>query len=394
MNEKDLRLEAVRRRLAGENAEDIAVSLGRTTRWVRKWVARHAEEGASDGWADGRSRVPHTSPTRTPEHTRALIVSARQQLEAMPHAQYGALAIEWQLRRMGVDPLPKRWTIERTLAAEGLTKPRRRGTRYQAKGVPYPAPLDVVPGSTHQIDLVGPRHLEGGYEFHALNVIDVGSHTAASEILDFAVPRMCAFGLVAAWSKVGVPAVAQFDNHTRFRGGIPPASTFFGPVVAMCLDLGVTPRFVPLREPWRNGLVERFNDVWDKSFFRTARYNNPDHLRDENRTFIEFHNDNHRYSAHRGQTPNEVMAGRATRSLSIRYQPPTRLPARGRIEAVRFIRSDRVVNLWGRNLLVEEHQTHQYVTAIVKVRSKQVIVVDRHGEIIIDDQFPIARELR
>jgi len=30
---------------------------------------------------------------------------------------------------------------------------------------------------------------------------------------------------------------------------IPPAHQHFGPVVATCLDLGITPRFIPLREP-------------------------------------------------------------------------------------------------------------------------------------------------
>ena len=36
-----------------------------------------------------------------------------------------------------------------------------------------------------------------------------------------------------------------------FRGGIPPAFSHVGPVVAVCLDLGVTARFIPVREPWR-----------------------------------------------------------------------------------------------------------------------------------------------
>ena len=39
--------------------------------------------------------------------------------------------------------------------------------------------------------------------------------------------------------------------------------------MAACLDLDVTARFIPVREPWRNGVIEHFNDVWDKSFFRT-----------------------------------------------------------------------------------------------------------------------------
>ena len=169
---------------------------------------------------------------------------------------------------MGVDPVPNRWTIQREIARAGLAKPRRRQPGYVPQGVPYPNSPAPEPGTIHQIDMVGPRHLHRGVEFHALNLInDVGSHEAANEILEAPRPNLLAAGLVAMWSRVGVPQTAQFDNHSNFRGGIPPAYAYFGPVVAACLDLGVTARFIPLREPWRNGVIEHFNDVWDKSFF-------------------------------------------------------------------------------------------------------------------------------
>jgi putative transposase len=65
----------------------------------------------------------------------------------------------------------------------------------------------------------------------------------------------------------------------------------------------VTPRFIPVREPWRNGIIEHLNDVWDKSFFRTENVTSIEHLRAENGAFIEFHNQHHRFSAHGGQSP-------------------------------------------------------------------------------------------
>src|SRR5207302_6634325 len=238
------------------------------------------------------------------------IVDARSRLASNPRAQYGALAVAWELRRMGVDPVPARWTIERVIAAEGLARPRRRAPGYVSKGVPYPSRVEPQPGTTHQVDLVGPRHLYGAVEFHALNLIDVGSHAADSEILTVVRPQLLAGALAAMWSRQGVPTVAQFDNHSNFRGGVPPAWAQFGPVVATCLDLDVTPRFIPLREPWRNGVVEHFNDVWDKSFFRTERFGSLSHLRRENKAFVKFHNAYHRYGAHRGATPEEMWAGR------------------------------------------------------------------------------------
>lgn len=394
MSEEELRKEAVRRRLAGESPTGIAETLGRTPRWVRKWVARHDEDGHQDSWAQGRSRVPHRSPARTHVEVRDQILAARARLVANPRAQYGALAIQWELRRLGVEPIPLARTIERTLTRAGVAQPRRRQDGYVSKGVPYPNPGDVEPGTTHQIDMIGPRHLHGAAQFHALNLIDVGSHLAGNDIVTKLRPPLLARSLASIWTRVGVPTVAQFDNHANFRGGIQPAWQHFGPIVATCLDLGVTPRFIPLREPWRNGIVEHFNNVWDKSFFRTEVFTSLDHLRTENDAFIEFHNAHHRYSAHKGATPDQMWQDRSRNPLPTAYVSPTKLPARGRIEVVRYIRSNRSVDLFGKRILVAQDQTHQYVTAIIKVRTRQVEIVTLNGDSIHKSDFNLSRILR
>lgn len=154
------------------------------------------------------------------------------------------------------------------------------------------------------------------------------------------------------------------------------------------------PRFIPLREPWRNGIVEHFNDVWDKSFFRTEVFAGIDHLRAENAAFIEFHNTHHRYSAHGGASPDQMWADRSLRALSSDYRPPDRLPAKGRIEVVRFIRSNRRLDLFGKRIILDEDHTHQYVTAIIKVRRRELIVVTIDGEIIHQGDFNLSRTLR
>lgn len=395
LSEEELRKEAVRRRNGGESAEEVAKALGRTSRWVRKWVARY-EEGACDAkWAKGRSRAPHSSPGRTPAEMARLIIEARKRLQANPRAQYGALAVAWELHRMGVEPVPNRWTIEREVARAGLARPRARVAGYVPKGVPYPNGPAPEPGQVHQADMIGPRHLHGGAQFYVLNVLDVGSHEASSEIFTSPRPDLVSAGLLRAWAHVGVPAVAQFDNGTAFRGAIPPAYAYFGPVVAACLDLGVTPRFIPLREPWRNGVVEHFNDVWDKSFFRTETFTGLEHLTVENATFVGFHNSEHRYSAHRGASPKEIWQGRVRGPLlPIGYQPPGRLPTKGRIEAVRYVRSSGLVDLWGRCITSAEQFRHQYVTAVIHVRARQVDVVTLDGELAYQGPYPLQRVLR
>lgn len=394
MSEEEQRQEAVRRRLAGESPTEIADALGRTTRWVRKWVERHRDQGHTESWVESRSRAPHHSPTRTSVELRSLILASRERLVANPRAQYGALAIQWDLRRIGVVEIPPARTIERILTRAGVAQPRRQKAGYVSKDVPYPAARGVDPGMVHQIDMVGPRHLLGAAKFHALNVIDVGSHLVGNAILTELGPPFLARSLTGIWTRVGMPSVAQFDNHANFRGGIQPAWQHFSPIVAACLDLGITPRFIPLREPWRNGIVEHFNDVWNKSFFRTEVFTGIGHLTVENDAFIDFHNANHRYSAHAGASPNQMWEDQDPRPLPSSYVPPTRLPARGRIEVVRYIRSNRFVDLFGKRLTVAEDQTHQYVTAIIKVRTKKVIVVTLDGEIIHDGDFNLSRVLR
>ncbi len=395
MSEEELRQEAVRRRSEGESPTEIAAVLGRTTRWVRKWVARHDEEGHDNDWAQARSRAPISSPTKTSAEIEAQILASRARLVANPRAQYGSLAIQWDLRRIGVDPIPPSRTIERILARAGVAQPRRRrNAQYKSKNIPYPVRIPASPGTTHQIDMIGPRHLFGAAKFHTLNLIDVGSHRVGNDIVTETRPAVLVAALTGIWSRVGVPSVAQFDNHANFRGGIPPAWRHFSPIVAACLDLDVTPRFIPVREPWRNGVVEHFNDVWDKSFFRTEVFDNLDHLRAENSAFVEFHNTHHRYSAHAGATPNQMWQDRLCPMLPAGYQPPPRLPAKGRIEVVRYIRSNRQLSLFGKQITLAEKDIHQYVTAIIKVRSRKLIVVDTNGEIIHNSDFDLSRELR
>jgi putative transposase len=392
MSEEELRQEAVRRRLGGESASEIADELGRTTRWVRKWVERHEQTNTKD-WAQSRSRAPHKSPNQTAAGIEETIVAARKRLVANARSQYGALAIQWELRRLGVDPIPPARTVERVLQRAGVAKPQRHGTRYVSKGRPYPGIDHPAPGEFQQIDMVGPRHLFGAAKFNVLNAIDVGSHRAGNTIVTDLRPPALAQSLTSIWGRTGVPQIAQFDNHANFRGAIQPRWQNFSPIVATCLDLGVVARFIPIREPWRNGVIERFNNVWDKSFFRTEVFNNLDHLSTENHEFIKFHNTHHRYSAHRGQSPDQIWNALQPTLLPTKYQPPTRLPNKGRIEVIRFVRSNRRVDLFGKRILVPNDQTHQYVTALIRVRPRTITIINLDGEIIHKDDFKLSHQL-
>jgi putative transposase len=134
-------------------------------------------------------------------------------------------------------------------------------------------------------------------------------------------------------------------------------------------------RFIPFAEPWRNGVVEHFNDVFDKRFFRTEQFHGLDHLARRAQVFEDFHNAHHRYSALHGATPAEWEARWqwTPRLLDPTFTPPTALPRRGQIDFVRLIRSDRLLKILGVKLPVPETLVHRYVTATLHVRRQRLV---------------------
>jgi transposase len=383
-SEQDLRTEAVRRRLAGESPEAIAGSLGRSVRWVQKWVGRH--QAGDEGWAAGRKRGPKRAANRTPAELERQVIAVRERLAANPWAQVGADAVAWELEKVGVEPPPRR-TLERILARGGATR-RRGGGRRASKGVPYPAVEVERPGDLFEADLIGPRHLAGGVRFYAFNAIDLGSHRCGIEIIENSSDEQVATALVSLWKRLGLPARQQFDN-----GGPFVAPKGLGLIVRLCLHQGVTPRFVPPSEPWRNGTVEHFNDTFDKRFFRQERFDSLAHLRERALDFEIFHNANHRYRATNGRTPAESTHEYQRRTPRPLAELPQGWPLSGRVEFVRFIRSDRKLRLLGRTIPMPDTTTYEYVTAVLDLaipNTDDNLRVLRAGEIITTANITIG----
>ncbi len=103
---------------------------------------------------------------------------------------------------------------------------------------------------------------------YVLNVVDVARHKVAGEVMRSKSSQAIVEALKAIWGRLGVPVRAQFDNQQALAG----SGRHLGQVVRFCLMQGVIPVFVPYSEPWRQGVVEHYNDTFDKRFFRTERF--------------------------------------------------------------------------------------------------------------------------
>lgn len=363
MDEQEQRTEAIARFLRGEPAAALCRALGRSRRWIYKWLRRY--DPGDPAWARSRSRAPNRIPHRTPEAVAQLVCAIRRRLVTTRYAQKGAMAIQWQLQQLGTHPLPPIWTINRILKRCGLV-----GTlRYTPRGTPYPARVPQQPNDLHQLDLVGPRYLRGGSRCYGLHLIDAFSNAVALAAVPSKRDTEVVGAVVAAWHRLGIPRALQVDNELSFRGSNRyPRS--FGLLIRLCLYLGVEVIFIPAGEPWRNGIVERFNDVYDKLFFRSQRFRNLAHLIHELPRFETFHNTQHRYAKLGQQVPWAAHTAGRRRRLPPEFARHRRgLPFReGRVSFVRLTDAQGRARFFSEAFLVDARLVHEYVTGTIFTR--------------------------
>ena len=339
-------------------------ALGRSKPWLYKWLKRY--RAGQPTWAHEQSRAPHRIAKRSSVELERMVCAIRQRLITTQYAQKGALAIQWQLQQLGVQLLPPLWRINRILKRHGLVvKPT-----YQPRGTPYPALEPQRPHEVQQLDLVGPRYLKGGTRFYGVHLIDPYSNAVVLEAVASKHALVLVEAVVAGWQRVGLPRILQLDNELSFRGSNRyPRS--FGLLIRLCLSLGVEVRFIPEGEPWRNGVIERFNDVYDKLFFRPQRFRDLEPLRTELPVFERFHNTQHRYAKLGQRTPWDVHTAAGRRHLPHRFaQHRQALPWReGRVSFIRLTDDQGTVRFFSERFVVDPTLVHEYVTGTIETRA-------------------------
>ena len=118
---------------------------------------------------------------------------------------------------------------------------------------------------------MGPRYIKGDGKFYSFNVIDLFSHRVYIESQRTKQDRQIASSLIRSWKVMGPPDFLQLDNELSFHGSNRHPRSF-GVVIKSCLHFGVQPVFIPVREPWRNGVIEKFNDTYNKKFFAASGF--------------------------------------------------------------------------------------------------------------------------
>lgn len=384
-NEEALRAQAVAMRARGNSVAEISRKLGRSRQWIYKWLDRHSE--GAENWNSSRSRSPVHKAKRIAEPLERLVVETRLRLEASPYSESGAYAIWHDMSSHGITP-PSVATINRIIGSHGLA---RRKIRYTKSDIDYPA----VPLNTHMMDLIGPRHLRGGPRFFMLTIISNDSRHAGVYPILTKNSLDVTQSVAAFWKSFSVPDFLQMDNELSFKGSNRHPRGL-GLLLRTALAFNVTPRFIPVGEPWRNGVIERFNQKVEKTLL-SQEHASFNELLLHSREFTQVHNSEHHYSTLGHKTPLQLDQELDLPIVPLRgdnevaERPKLDCSNRNEIHFIRLVRSDLTINVLNAEIEVPLELMHTYVEAILLVNDHQ-LQIRQDGRLMQTQEFIMPTE--
>jgi transposase-like protein len=382
------RQEAIRLHQSGKSISEVCRQLGCSRPWFYKWKKRW-ESGESD-WYLERSRRPHCIANKTEKEKEKVVVEIRKRLDQSKYSQRGALAIQWEMEKLGLDPLPT-WTIDRILKRHHLVREKKA---YQPKGKSYPNIKQIFSESIQQADLIGPRYIKNDGRFYSLSVIDLESYLVTFNPCRNKTDEAMAQGLLRTWKTIGKPDFLQLDNELSFRGSNRYPHSL-GLVLRMCLSLGIQTIFIPIGEPWRNGTVEKLQDIFDKMFYRRQHFSSYQNLKKQTRCFETFRNQNHRCSGIGNQIPVEWVKNQEIQieklSTKVTLKTVDFSLSDGYIHLIRFVRSDLQIDIFGEKFKVPKRVQYEYVIATICTKT-QILKIQLDQQMICSFEYRIPVE--
>lgn len=374
-----LRKRAIALHLQGWNKSEIARKLQRSRSWVQRWIGRYETETPRVSLQD-HSRAPQKMTWSYPERIKNMVLQIRQEREKGKRTKYqyalvSAQAIYYELRDLRVSPLPSPRTIHSWLKQAGQIAEHKS---HKAPNPTYPElPCEAV-NDVQELDFKGPFYLQDhAHKYYLMVLRDKRSKkTALRALANKSMDAIVDF-LVSAWQRMGCPRYLKMDNCLDFRGSnLYPRSP--SKLMRVCLDLGVQPVFIPLREPWRNGVVENLNGLLARFLFRTHTFETEKQLHQAVQRMETTINTRHRLPALQGKTPQEFTAHAKLRFPPNNYDWRMRnlRLLKGNVTFLRFVRKSGRITLTAKDkFLIGKKYQWQYVKAVVDVAKRRLHVI-------------------
>lgn len=337
---EQLRNRAIDLFIAGHKPSEICRQLGRSRTWLSDTLARYQVGGRAA--LVSRSRAPHATPNRIPSDVEAAIVRLRKVITSGedPQLRYGNLgadALAVELERAGISP-PSRATINRVLKRHDLLQPRPRRKAKRKLPDDYPWPCVSQPNHVHLLDFVS-RVMVGGSRVYGCNLLDQARRWPYLDAILSKTAGAVGQFLVCAWQEMGLPSGLYLDNDVVWRGSGSGQRTF-SHIVRLCLLLGVQVIFTPPYTPEANPVVESFNGVWDRNFWRRTDFRSLPQIRTELSYFQHYCRYRRAWAEFDNQTAAQCFANFVPTLLAVDFtrhqQPPLPLTA-GQVHFIRFV---------------------------------------------------------
>lgn len=371
-----LRKEAVRLDMQGVAKTEIAKRLKRSRRWVYRWITRYdnLQEIKS---LENRSSAPKHRREKYPQKIKDRAIQSRQARKAggrkYPYALVSAEAIHYELRELGIEPLPPPRTIHFWLKKAGEVEPQHQPQKES--NPTYPVLACKAVNDIHELDLKGPFYLKDSSQKYYLIVLrDVFGKKVALRVLKEKEMEQIIDFLVETWQKIGLAKFLQMDNSLEFRGSNAyPRS--LSRLMRVCLDVQVQPVFIPTGEPWRNGVIENLNGLIQRLFLKAKKFVNEKQLCKEAQKLETSINTSHRLPALDGKTPNEFAAKASRHFLRSEYdwRKQNLQLVKGKVMFIRLVRkSGRITLTADDKFLVGKKYKRKYIQATIDVQKKRL----------------------
>jgi putative transposase len=378
-NEERFRIQVIRRYKHGESISNICASVHRSRCWFYKWLYR-SKTGEKE-WYKDHSKAPLVTQKTSPA-TENLIIRIRKTM-TQQNDFYGAQQIQWEMETLNHPDIPSLRTINRILDRNGLTV--KRQNNYVPKSKKYPNLYANRPNQIHQLDFVGPRYGTNAMRYYTMNTIDLFTRRCSVSPLILRRSQDVINSLWAIWHRLGIPEMLQVDNEMVFWG-----STRYprgmGCLIRLCLNNRCSPVFIPTSEPWRNSIVEKFNDHLQDKCLRRTIIDSHSTLIETTLRFENRFNSRYRIGALNGQTP---MAALKNSQATLRFpmvqsapDHPLDKPEYGSYNVIRFIRSDGIMHMFGEQIKVPSSLIYEYALATIDVKEQILKIYDANFMLI------------
>lgn len=370
------RRKAIRLMLRGRQPRDILQQIPRSRSWLLKWQKRFAH----GGWAGlhSQSRRPQHSPHEYDGQARAVVIRVRRWLEKRQVGLVGARAVRQEIRHHRLlRPVPALATVKRWLKEAGVIKsPLPKPTTAC-----YPEPSFRAEYVLHAMDWTA-RYLEGGEKVFVFHTVDAQTRSLAQTLSTDKTAASLHRHLLQVWQTLGLPHGLQLDNDAAFTGG-QSTPRRFGPLVRLCLYLGIEVIFTPPREPKRNWLVEGLNGLWAKSFWERDHFGSFAEVVRKSPRFTEWYAHTYGPPALQGLTP--AQAQRSVKRHRLTKQQlrslPDELPmTAGRLHFIRCVSGEGEISFLGERWKVGKGLAYQYVWATVITHCRRLEIYYQRSE--------------